>query len=261
MKIKDNPKFLECVELSKKADELLGNEKHHAAEEKAISEFRKLVFGTRKDLKEMQSKIQAELSKKQSESHVAGINFCCIAGHNYQTVEFEQILCKSRLMYCKACGKFEVIGMVSFGDIRRFAKYDDSKMRQKVSQALKDESLKENKNYVRLKKEAEEFVKINKQIDKLNKWLSDIQEDFEELCTLFGHDCTRIDEYDKAVEPMCAANDDYMEMRREWYLNGRFKCRCCQKEIGTEEYKESYQNAKFRGGIIHHYYGDSFRIF
>lgn len=257
MRFKENPKFLECVELSKKADELLGTKEHYTAKEKALLQFRKLVFDRRKELKTEKKKLQDDLAKLQSRSQVAGINFCCIAGHDFQIVEFVQIFSIARLKYCKACGAFRADGNVLCGNIKKFARYDNNAMQEKVSKALKDENLKGNKNYVRLKKEAEEFVKINQQIDKLNKWLSDIQEEFEELCLLFGHDCVRIDEYDTVTEPMCAANDEYIERRREYFLNGKFRCRCCQKEMNTEEYKASYRKAKYLGGIIRQYYGDS----
>lgn len=257
MSITDNFKFLECVELSKKADELLGTKEYYTAKEKALLEFRKLVFDRRKELKTEQKKLQDELANLQSKSQVEGCKFCRRIGHDIQIKEFERIFSVVRLRYCKVCGAFSVDDTIWRYEIKPYSKYDDKAMREKVLAALENKNNKEDESSENWKEAAEEFVKINQQIDKLNKWLSDIQEEFEELCSLFGHDCVRIDEYDTVTEPMCAANDEYIESRRENFLNGKFRCRCCQKEMDAEEYKASYRNAKYLGGIIRQYYGDS----
>ena len=83
------------------------------------------------------------------------------------------------------------------------------------------------------KETAEEFLKVYKQVSDITNELSNIKQNLEEICTLFGHDAECIDKENEV-----------------------FRCKCCGKEMRYKEYIDAHFNATYRGGIVPYHYRD-----
>lgn len=269
MRIKENPKFDECVSLAKEAKSIRNCIQEHKmiemavteaeekqaaeVEEKAVCEFRKLISETLKLLREQQVELKDELSDLEGKSIWLGTCFCTMIGHEFveqrigsQSSKYHTFVGSVHSVYlltCKLCGKTlisEPFYNNSFAYYRRNIKckgeYNGEAIKKKVIESL--ENLNEIDNIPVWKETAEAFLDINQKIEEIKNQLSEIVQALEEICMLFGHDAECVD-----------------------WENETFKCKCCGKKMGYKEYIDAHFDAKYKGGIIPYYYHDPKPIF
>ena len=146
-------------------------------------------------------------------------------------------------MKCKGCGKWKVSEPFYENpdayyrrNLKVTAEYNNSVIEERAIECLK--SLNENDTIPDWKATAEEFVKINQQINDINSQLLEISKELEEICKLFGHDAECIEKWDET-----------------------FRCKCCGKVMGYREYINAHFDAEYKGGIAPYYYEDPRPIF
>lgn len=232
MSIKDNPKFQTCVEIAQEAKSL--RKQASNTESQAVLKFRELISDTIKPLKEQETELKEKLGVLEEKRKQLGKFFCSQIGHDYQQKCIESQTLKHRkslvidegqsvcIIECKRCGESKVS--------EPFYENHDA------YECLK--SLNESNTIPAWKATAEEFEKINQEINDINSQLLEIIKELNEICTLFGHDANRIDSH-----------------------NEIFRCKCCGKIMDYIEYANVHYNAKYKGGIVYYYDGDRRPIF
>ena len=117
---------------------------------------------------------------------------------------------------CTVCGEESSIDTI---DRPRLGEGDDYKC-VIPEQCLNSTHSKNGKTFIELTNELKELLIKEKYVLLV----------LEEMCKLFGHDA-------EVLDPRYSAYDIYRT----------YKCNCCKKQMGIEEYEENYSNAIYKG--------------
>lgn len=253
MRILEDPRFNECIEVAKDAksqrkeiQELA--KKAEETEKNAVLMFQELISETLKSLKEEEAELSVKHENLKCTEERLGKIFCAETGHDYcktqigyQKSEHHTFVGNLRSVYlceCRLCGMVKISEPFYhdlYSHYRRNIKpkfnYDREAIMKMVLESI--EKLDENDAVPDWKETAEEFLKVYKQVSDITNELSNIKQNLEEICTLFGHDAECVDKENEV-----------------------FRCKCCGKEMRYQEYIDAHFNATYRGGIVPYHYRD-----
>lgn len=237
----DSTKFESCLKLATEAKELRDKAQEllkqaQPIEEKAVGSFREAREKMLKALQEEKEKLEEEIETIKTEYFELASTFCeQNGGHTYIC---RTVTTSNRPLYhsptegfvyptktyrtCLVCGYTD--------DPWRF-RMPHNMFYQKGSEEVIQKAAEQSEK-LELKKTAQRILEIREQFKNLTEKLNENSRDFEEICSLFGHDA-------------------------EATGNEVYKCKCCGKEMGYREYINAHYAAKYKGGIVPFYYQDN----
>lgn len=189
-------------------------------EEKAVESFRKAREEMLRDAQHKKEKLEEELNALKTEYFELASKFCKQQGHT-ETMRIERILNAPPLYHSFLEGDVYpkkiyytclVCGCSNDPEVLRREPYKEGS--EKVIQKASEQ----NEN-LELKQTAQRILEVREQL----KSFGDNSKDFEEICSLFGHE----------VDCNC--------------IGHVAKCECCGKELEADEYYDAYRAAKYKG--------------